>query len=227
MDHAIVAMLLLARDWADWVLWAANTLLAVAAVIGIAVAYKTLTATKAAAEAAKASADVATATLAEMKDTTERQLRAYVCVNSAMMKFRAPNVPEAQVHFKNCGQTPAHNVRGWIHTWYGPYPLGEPLPTAPDDLRKGNETLAPGRTSVFVTGEKPPLQPQWLSILGTQRFTLFVYWEIRYQDIFGKERATKYRLIHGGNEPTHPVEGKDGVIKGWLLKPDAEGNEAS
>lgn len=226
VSNAVIAALVV-RDWADWVLWASNSALALAAIIGIAFAYKTVRATKAAAEAARVSADIATATLGEMKETAERQLRAYVCVKSAMMKFRKPDVPEAQVHFTNCGQTPALKVRGWINTWLGEYPLKEPLPSAPETLRKGTETLAPGRPSIFVTEPGRPVTQPWLSMLGTRKFTMFVYGEIRYEDIFGKERSTKYRLIHGGIEGVRPVLSKEGAVEGWLLKPDAEGNETT
>lgn len=183
-------------------------------------------AAKCSADAARASAEAATATVTEMRDTAEKQLRAYVCVDSATLKFPQPDIPEAQVHFRNSGQTPAYNVRGWIHTWFGEYPLKEALPNAPDDLRKGTETLAPGRRSIFVAPQKPPLPPQYLALLGTDKFTLYVYGEIRYRDIFGKERSTQYRLIHGGTEGVRNIMGKDGSAQ-WLLKPDIEGNETS
>ena len=68
--------------------------------------------------------------------------------------------------------------------------------------------------------------PLNLAVLGTQEFTLYVYGEIRYRDIFGNEQFTKFRLIHGGTEPTQKTVGKDGSEQ-WLLKPDSEGNEAS
>jgi hypothetical protein len=183
-------------------------------------------AAKCSADAAKASSEAAIATVTQMRNTAEQQLRAYVCVDSATLKFPQPNVPEAQVHFKNCGQTPAYHVRGWIHTWFGEYPLKEVLPTAPDDLRKGTETLAPGRRSIFVAPQKPPLPPQYLALLGSDKFTLYVYGEIRYRDIFGKERRTQYRLLHGGSESVRKIMAKDGSEQ-WLLKPDTEGNETS
>jgi hypothetical protein len=100
------------------------------------------------------------------------------------------------------------------------------LPTAPEDLRKGAETLAPGRKSIFVAPRKPPLQAPYRALLGTEKFTLYVYGEVHYRDIFGKEQFTKYRLIHGGAEGTRRILGKDGTEQ-WLLGPDAEGNEAS
>ncbi len=200
--------------------------IAVATVVYVAVTCPLLKATKRSADAATASARAATTTVDQMHNTAEKQLRAYVCVDSALLKFPQPDVPEAQVHFKNCGQTPAYDLRGWIHTWFAEYPLKEVLPTAPDDLRKGTETVAPGRKSTFVAPKKPSLSPQNLAVLGTDKFTLYVYGEIRYRDVFGAEQFTKYRLIHGGAEGARRILDEVGTEQ-WLLKPDAEGNEAS
>jgi hypothetical protein len=196
----------------DW--W----LVCIALLTGLAIVYQAREMTRATKEM-KAAGKLAS-------DTAERQLRAYVCVDSALLKFPQPDVPEAQIHFKNCGQTPAYDVRGWIHTWFDECPLKVVLPSAPADLRKGTETLAPGRHSIFVAPKKPPLPPQFLQILGTPKFTLYVYGEVRYKDIFGMERSTKYRLIHGGAEGVRSVRDKQGV-ETWLLKPDAEGNDAT
>jgi hypothetical protein len=97
--------------------------IAVATVVYVFVTAFLWRATKKAANAAKDSAEAATATVRQMRDTAEKQLRAYVCVDSAVLRFPQPDVPEAQVHFRNCGQTPAYGVRGWIHTWFAEYPL--------------------------------------------------------------------------------------------------------
>ncbi len=197
--------------------------IAVATIVYVLVTVFLWHATKKSADAARDSAEAATAAVGQMRDTAEKQLRAYVCVDSAVLKFPQPDVPEAQVDFRNCGQTPAYDLRGWIHTWFAEYPLKEVLPTAPEDLRKGTETVAPGRKSIFVAPRKPPLPPPYLALLGTDKFTLYVYGEIRYRDIFGKERSTQYRLIHGGTEGARRIVGKDGSVQ-WLLKPDTEGN---
>lgn len=76
-----------------------------------------------------------------------------------------------------------------------------------------------------MAARKPPLPPEFMQIIGTPKFTLYVYGEIRYKDAFGKERFTRYRLIHGGTEGVRMVRDKDGT-ENWMLKPDAEGNEA-
>lgn len=223
--------------WANWALF-------IAAIVAAVIALRTLKAIqresgeiKSVAEAAasnakaasdnaasaKASADVSQKSLALASETAQKQLRAYVCVESACVRFPRPDVPEAQVHFKNYGQTPAYKFRGWIHTWFAEYPLIEVLPPAPNDLSKGTELLAPGRKSIFVSPKKPPLPPHYIPLLGTMKFTLYVYGEVYYTDAFGNDQWTKYRLIYGGSAGTRKVPGKDE----WLLSPDTQGNEAS
>ena len=161
-----------------------------------------------------------------MSDTATRQLRAYVCVNAAKMEFVKPGVPQAYVEMKNCGQTPAYDVRGWIHTWFAEFPLKENMPNAPDDFSRSKDTLAPGRKSTYASGLNPPIPDHFLAILGTTKFTMYVYGEISYKDIFGCVRTTKYRLIHGGNEGTRKTKDSKGA-EYFLLKPDTEGNETS
>ena len=161
-----------------------------------------------------------------MAETTQRQLRAYVCLDSAAVIFPEPAVPEAQIKFKNCGQTPAYDVRGWIGTWFAEYPLKEELPNAPRNIHKRTKTLAPGEVSTFIAARKPPLPPQCLSALGTPKFMIYVYGKIVYRDIFGIEQFTNYRLIHGDNEEVRGSGDENGAER-WLLRPDAEGNEAT
>jgi hypothetical protein len=159
---------------------------------------------------------------ATLIDTAIRQLRAYVCVDSAALKFPQPGVPEPQIHFRNCGQTPAYECRGWIATWFGEHPLNGVLPPPPGNLIKGAEVLAPGRKTIFVAPTKPPLPAQFLALLGTPKFTLYVYGEVHYRDAFGKNRWTKYRLTYGGTQGVRKAPDKEE----WFLQPDIEGNEA-
>lgn len=217
------------KDWMDKLNWIFSVVLVLIGGFGVCYARKTLKAierqltelqssgkqTDRMIEHAGKSFDLA-------RDTAQKQLRAYVLVDCAVVKFPQSNVPEAQVHFKNSGQTPAHDFKGWIHTWFAEYPLNEVLPSAPNGLSKGTEILAPGRASIFVAPRKPPLQDPWLELLGTDRFTLYVYGEVFYRDAFGEQRWTKYRMIYGGNEGIRKVPGKEE----WLLSPDTAGNEA-
>lgn len=168
----------------------------------------------------------AASTVAQMADTAQRQLRAYVLVSSALMKFPTPNVPEAQVHLRNFGQTPAYDLEGWIGMYIGDFPLRTALPQAPPNLRKGKEPLAPGRVSIHVVPRDPPVPPQLLPLLGTVDGTIWAYGEITYKDAFANVRHTRFRLMYGGPGGARPIKGPEGAITGYLMTADTEGNEA-
>lgn len=90
-------------------------LVVIAGLTGLAILYQ-------AREMARAT-EVMQRQLKEMQKAGEIQQRAYVCLDSAALTFPQPDVPEARVNFKNVGQTPAYDVRGWIHTWFEDYHL--------------------------------------------------------------------------------------------------------
>lgn len=219
------ATAIVTRDGYDWIALAASLSLALVGVGGIFVAVGTLGKIARQTKATEDSAKTAERTLQQMADTSVRQLRAYLCIDAAALKFKQPSVPEAQVHIKNVGQTPAYDVRGWIHTWYASFPLQQDLPSPPEDFMMASTVLAPSGTSIHLTPEKPPLCSSAMAHLGTPLNTLYVYGSITYRDIFQFERHLKYRLIFGGSEGTHSKLDKEGN-EIWILKPDTSGNEA-
>jgi hypothetical protein len=170
---------------------------------------------------------VAVRTLNHMRDSSERQLRAYVYVDSAMVKFDRPGAPEAQVHFKNFGQTPAFDVQAWIHMYIGPYPLNTVLQPAPPGTPMGKEPMAPGRASAHAIRLSPPVEPS--TPFGTRAAAVYVHGEITYKDAFGLKRETKYRLICGLDAPRPVPKRKDDVdvFTHYFMQADTEGNEAT
>jgi hypothetical protein len=166
-------------------------------------------------------------TLRSISDTAQRQLRAYLSVPTTLMKFPKPDVPEVQVHIKNCGQTPAYDVHGWIHMWIEDYPLKVNLPEPPQGFQKSKEVLGPGSVRIFVNARGMPISGRSLSLLGTPLGTIFVYGEVRYKDAFGVQRFTKYRFMYGGTEGVRKSKpDAEGVVTA-LLKPDTDGNDAN
>jgi hypothetical protein len=164
-------------------------------------------------------------TLRQMSKTAERQLRAYICLDSAVLSFLQPSVAEVEVTLKNCGQTPAYDFRGWLAIWFAEYPPNRELPgPTTSTLRKGTKALGPGGVVHFVAGPGgPALPPQSIALLGTAKSTLYIYGEVYYRDAFGKSRWTKYRYLCKGAEDIRKVPG----TAGGSLKPDAEGNDAN
>jgi hypothetical protein len=157
-----------------------------------------------------------------MRDTAQRQLRAYIGVSAASMsRDEHSGVPQAQVDFKNFGQTPAHDVTGWIDIVFDEYPLKGILPV-PDRINHGVDVLGPGQITILAPPQKPPLPRASIGLLGSPKLTCYVYGEIRYKDVFGHEWTTQVRLLYGGVAATrHSPTGQ------WLLSPDVEGNKAT
>jgi hypothetical protein len=159
--------------------------------------------------------------IAQTRDSAEKQLRAYVCLTRAEMKI-GPKFIRVHIHTKNSGQTPAYNVRQWIHQWITDYPLKETLPEPPDDLPMSNAALGPGDHLIMPAGwENLPSN----LVVGTRERTVYIYGKVTYQDAFGRNRFTKYRLILGPNQVEgQPLVSTSGVVD-VLLSPYTEGNE--
>ena len=152
-----------------------------------------------------------------MKDTAQRQLRAYICISGGTIKFDRKDAPVAYVEYKNSGQTPAYDVCSWHHIWIAAYPLTEKLPEAPKSFITSRSIIPPGGHAFMVIPKDPPVCERAVHLLGTPEGTIYIYGEIRYRDAFGVERFTKYRLMYGGPEGIHSEH----------LKPHTEGNEAN
>jgi hypothetical protein len=159
---------------------------------------------------------VAQNTLALMKDTAQRQLRAYISVTAAKIEFPEPGRPKSTLTFKNAGQTPAHDVQIWIHQWAAEYPLDVTLPTPDRDFVMARNTLGAG-AHCHMTNEapRPIFKSPYLDLVGTSQGTIYVYGEISYLDVFGERHVQRYRLMYGGSEPVVP----------GALKPCASGND--
>jgi hypothetical protein len=166
-------------------------------------------------ESAADATRVAQSTLAIMKDTAQRQLRAYISVTAAKIEFPEPGRPKSTLTFKNAGQTPAHNVQVWIHQWAAEYPLEVTLPTPPDDFVMAKSTLGAGaHNHIANEAPQPIFKTSHLDLVGTAQGTIYVYGEISYSDVFGNRHVQQYRLMYGGSEPVVP----------GALKPCVDGN---
>jgi hypothetical protein len=166
-------------------------------------------------------ARAAESSVAAMRETATTQLRAYLCVERAWIEFPQPGYPKATVVIKNGGQTPARSVKHWIHQWCHEYPLRIELPTPPEDFVMTSDVMGPGGTHTMPiehpSGSGPIVKEQFLDELGTAGATVYVYGEVRYSDVFGVERSTKYRLMYGGAQRS----------LGTSLKPCPDGNGAT
>jgi hypothetical protein len=176
-----------------------------------------------------------------LQDTGQRELRAYVSVESALLRFYGPNRYEAHVHFRNFGQTPAYDMEMWLHvTEPQAYPIKK-VETRPIHQARAKSILAPGGKITLVespANSAPNLPANFATgyDIGTPLKTVFAYGELTYKDAFKQHRCTKYRFMFGGPYPSGPgfqsharrvKKIQDGIeIETGLLQWDTEGNEA-
>src|SRR5579862_4386211 len=114
-----------------------------------------------------------------LQDRAEKELRAYIHVESALLRFYGPNRYEAHVHFKNFGQTPAYEVEMWLYvTEPQPHPLKK-LEARPIHQIRNRSILPPGGKTSLI--EAPPHVTPSLPAnfmtgyeIGTPQKTVFV-----------------------------------------------------
>jgi hypothetical protein len=134
----------------------------------------------------------------DAKENAERQLRAYVGVESSSINYASGSHPVAGVTFKNYGNTPAYEFT--INSGIGMAPCFEGLPPPPpEDPGEPRGVLSPGATAVLLKTGPVLLGSEHLAALKGGSSTIFVYGEVRYMDAFKKRRFLKYRLMTGGS----------------------------
>jgi hypothetical protein len=147
-------------------------------------------------------------TISVMKDTAERQLRAYVFPIKVGVKLYIGNVPEYRVIIKNSGQTPAYKLRHIDRFLSGEFPRKEPLPDAvsPDfsitNLGPGQKLEKSGiaqrcdGTPVIFTADA-------LEKLKDGTAAIYAFGKIDFVDAFKRNRWIKYRYMTGGDVGFH------------------------
>lgn len=160
-----------------------------------------------------------------MSDTAKKELRAYLCVSSVRVKFYSPVLPEALVHVKNCGKTPAYKVGYEIHLWIGPYPLppGTALPPLSEIVKNATAAIgADGGMTITHPKNSTVAIPQLP--LGTPASAIYIYGVITYEDAFGEKRYTRFRCVWGSPSARKIIE--NGEERGVPII-EIEGNEAN
>jgi hypothetical protein len=165
-------------------------------------------------------------TIRHATETSERQLRAYICVSKGRLNYREDGY-EPQIHFANRGQTPAYDVKIWAESAVREYPSWGPLQLRrpPEDAPMANGILGPDGKYKMVT-RKVPTSVANQTFMQTRYQILYVYGEATYKDAFGVSRYTRFRLIFGGPAGTRSRIDKEGNEMGYLSEAP-EGNEAN
>ncbi|RWP19276.1 MAG: hypothetical protein EOR00_09215 [Mesorhizobium sp.] len=150
------------------------------------------------------------------QETAERQLRAYVLPANCNMEFADNGEPIAHVRIQNFGQTPAFDVKTWIHIWVEAFPKAVEFPTPPDDFQTAQGILGPGFHGTFRHRRELPIGLWELKQIQQKKAAIYVYGLIEYRDCFGQKRQSKFmRFFYGkydsaiGENMHNYMEGND------------------
>jgi hypothetical protein len=144
------------------------------------------------------SADAAEHTVAMMKDTAYRQLRAYVFMDTT--KVRITPAGERQrfyitVRLRNYGQTPAYEMTHIANQFVEDMTTHARSHEQTTNLHK----IDAGPRSQIIRASVDFLEPPLVEAIMSGKQLLFVSGEVKYRDAFGIEQTTKYKLMYGGS----------------------------
>ena len=183
------------------------------------------------ANAAVMAADAAAASVRNMQENAERELRAYISIESAEIVaatsngtiVEPPRRPSdgfkalAHLVFRNAGKTPAKELKIYGRIDHVAWPINpvslRELPFASPLI--SSSVLGPSQIShKFEISEDPITSTQETS-LSNGTTVLVIHGEAKYLDAFNKERWVKYRYFTGG-----PVG-----LRGTALSSHEDGND--
>jgi hypothetical protein len=161
--------------------------------------------------------------------TSRAQLRAYVFVEFASIVdgptwLNAPvpaqaGCPGSQLVIKNFGETPAYKVRHWSEIIIGPTATVDAQCVIPLDIGALPPTaIGPGGVTTMHRKYGRAITAFEIAGLATTGHSLMVFGKIVYEDAFGVEHITEYRLGYAGVYPVPP---------GTTLVFNAQGNSAT
>jgi len=146
-------------------------------------------------------------TVATMKDTAERQLRAYLSSKIVEIPVNIDDHGKLSVTttVKNYGNTPAHSMMGSNHIGIYNLPITDTNPldkvTLADEISKSS--IAPGEVYYMTITLKKQFTQNDISIIESGGRALFLVGEIKYVDVFGKQHSSKCCLISTGETFKH------------------------
>jgi hypothetical protein len=145
------------------------------------------------------------------------QVRAYVGVSAGQIDFTDLRYPVATIEIRNFGQTPAYDLRWWIHSWIEHYPLAVELPEPSEDFPMGQNVMGPGIPSTQGIDLGVRIKDEPFRLLSEGKAAIYIYGGITYRDVFSSNQSTKYMLFFRGND-----FGKVSKLSSYI-----EGNEAT
>lgn len=150
---------------------------------------------------AKGAADAARESVENAKTSAERQLRAYINVREAKVKWRLDETISRHrfsiaVKVTNAGQTPARKATGWID--HKSVDIGEnpcPFQKLTGHEQPSVTVYGPGQSTWFAYSPIVFLEDDEEVIAwSTGRKRLYVWGRVDYEDAFGESRWTIFRF---------------------------------
>ncbi len=153
-----------------------------------------------AANAARQSADATRNSVKLAEKTAERQLRAYVFLDSEKiiekLRVAAGEEPSFLLRVKNFGLTPAYNFVVVRATAIGPWPPDADLPMA--SAQESTQVLPPGEISYWGSSPDTPgggkVTAEEFADMTAGRRRFYIFGRITYVDAFDKPRYTNFCL---------------------------------
>jgi hypothetical protein len=153
----------------------------------------------------------------DAKDSTERQLRAYIGIEHAFITAgKYGRDVEIKIIIKNHGQTPAYSASHGVEIQFNDpkvFPsLGEKV--TPIEERESSTII--GANSCIEVIKIVPMKSVDFNSLSQGILGFCIWGEINYIDIFKKPRFVRFKMISGSYIPS----------KGWSLQAYKDGNKA-
>jgi hypothetical protein len=150
-------------------------------------------------------------TIRKMRDTEERQLRAYVFASPTSLNRPAAYMPGSMgslnwrfsITFTNSGQTPAYEFQQYTASDVMDIPTSEDkFVIVPQGAR--SQAVLPSGENVSTTISQPVSAADFAAIQSGQKI-FYVFGEIRYIDAFRRRWLVKFRFMHGMNQGTNDL----------------------
>lgn len=148
-------------------------------------------------EVARRSLKLTRRAIEEQTEATRHQLRAYIGVKGGEVKEDVPGSIEISTGFQNFGDTPAIDVRQWVHHYAVPgFEKTYEVKFDPGvNWEKRGDIMPGGTFSYFYiaemdTGKRAAARSKMISVLSVAVFT--------YSDIYGERHVSALSQIFGG-----------------------------
>lgn len=133
-------------------------------------------------------------TLAHNRESSERQLRAYVNVTEIVKNDALVDPIMFEISLRNNGATPAYDFTGWEVIGVNHFPPPSDIFYAPE--REGEVSKAvvgPGSTAHRVAGLTRTAFGELEDAFRNGRAAIYLWGEYNYRDAFGARRLTRFR----------------------------------